>query len=84
MPIATVNPTTGVVEREFDAIDEAEVERRIAAAASAVISLSATSFAERATWMRTAAELLEADLEELARLITVEIGRPIPRRERRS
>ncbi len=77
MPIATVNPTTGVVERELDAIDEAEVERRIAAAASAVISLSATSFAERATWMRTAADLLEADLEELARLITVEIGRPI-------
>ena len=77
MPIATVNPATEVIEREFDAIDEAEVERRIAAAAAGFIALSGTSFTDRAGWMRTAADLLEADLEELARLITVEIGRPI-------
>lgn len=77
MPIATVNPTTEVVEQEFDAIDEAEVERRIASAAAAVIALANTSYADRARWMRTAADLLESDLDELARMITVEIGRPI-------
>jgi len=77
MTIATVNPTTGLVEREFAPIDEPEVERRIAAAAAAVGALAATGFAERAAWMRAAAELLEADREELARLITVEIGRPL-------
>ncbi|GAA2011703.1 NADP-dependent succinic semialdehyde dehydrogenase [Nakamurella flavida] len=77
MPIATTNPTTGIVERTFDAIDEAEVERRIAAAAAAVAPLTASTFAERAGWMRAAADLIEADGDELARLITVEIGRPI-------
>ncbi|MFD1714810.1 NADP-dependent succinic semialdehyde dehydrogenase [Amnibacterium flavum] len=77
MAIATVNPTTGLVEQEFDPIDETEIERRIAAAADGFVSLSKTSFEERAGWMRAAADLLEADVDELARLITVEMGRPI-------
>lgn len=77
MAIATVNPTTGLVEREFDAIDDAEVDRRIAAAHAAFEVLAGTTFAQRAQWMRAAADLLEADVEEAARLITIEMGRPI-------
>lgn len=77
MAIATINPSTGETEREFEPHDEAEVERRIAAAAAAFEELKSTSFAQRATWMRSAAELLEADVEACARLITIEMGRPI-------
>lgn len=77
MPIATVNPFTGRTEQEFEAHDDAEVERRIAAADAAYRSLKGTTFAERAGWMRAAADLLEDDVEELARLITLEMGRPI-------
>ncbi len=77
MPIATVNPTTGRTEQEFEAHDDAEIERRIAAAHAAFTALKATSFAERADWMRVAADLLDAEVEELARLITLEMGRPI-------
>ncbi|WP_292728290.1 aldehyde dehydrogenase family protein, partial [Microbacterium sp. UBA837] len=55
----------------------AEVERRIAAAQSAFVALRDTTFAERAGWMRRAAELLEADADEMARTITIEMGRPL-------
>ncbi len=77
MAIATVNPFTGLVEREFEAHSEAEVDHRIAAAQAAFEALRATSFAQRAEWMRAAADLLEADAPELGRLITIEMGRPI-------
>lgn len=77
MAIATINPSTGDTEQTFPAHDEAEVERRIAAAQEAFEELKGTTFAERSAWMRRAAELLEADIEEVARIITVEMGRPI-------
>jgi succinate-semialdehyde dehydrogenase/glutarate-semialdehyde dehydrogenase len=77
MAIATINPTTGLTEQEFEAHDEAEVERRIAAAQSAFETLLSTTFAQRATWMRAAADALEADVEQVARLIAIEMGRPL-------
>jgi len=77
MPIATVNPTTGRTEQEFDAHDDAEIERRIAAAHDAFHTLKATTFAQRAAWMRAAAGILEDEVEQLARIITIEMGRPI-------
>ncbi|WP_309710880.1 NADP-dependent succinic semialdehyde dehydrogenase [Pseudolysinimonas sp.] len=77
MAIATINPFTGYTEQTFEPHDEAEVERRIAAAESTFLALRSTTFAERAEWMRAAAQLLEDDVDQVARLITVEMGRPI-------
>lgn len=77
MAIATVNPYTGDIDRTFEAHSDAEVERRISAAQSAFEALHSTTFAQRAEWMNAAARLLEDDIEELARLITLEMGRPI-------
>src|SRR5690554_7547354 len=77
MSIATINPTTGVTEQEFSAHDAAEVERRIALADAAATTLRTTTYAQRSEWMRAAADALEADVDELARLITVEMGKPI-------
>lgn len=77
MAIATVNPATGETLAAFEPHDAAEVERRIAAADAAVDALRATTFEQRAGWMRAAADLLEADTEELARIITLEMGKPI-------
>ncbi|WP_341578046.1 NADP-dependent succinic semialdehyde dehydrogenase [Microbacterium schleiferi] len=77
MAIALTNPATGEVIETFEPHDEAEVERRIAAAQSAFVALRDTTFAERAGWMRRAAELLEADVDEMARTITIEMGRPL-------
>lgn len=77
MAIETINPTTGEVEQTFTAHDDAEVESRIAAAAAAYETLRTTTFAQRAEWMRRAADLLEADADEVGRIITIEMGRPI-------
>jgi len=77
MAIATINPATGAVEKEFEPFDEAEVDRRIQAAADAFETLKGTDFATRAKWMRAAADILEAEADEVARIITLEMGRPI-------
>ncbi|GMM97667.1 NADP-dependent succinic semialdehyde dehydrogenase [Microbacterium luteum] len=77
MAIATINPFTGKTEQTFDAHSEEEVERRIAAAQDAFEALRSTTFAQRSEWMLAAAQLLEDDVDELGRLITLEMGRPI-------
>jgi succinate-semialdehyde dehydrogenase/glutarate-semialdehyde dehydrogenase len=77
MSIKSVNPATGLVEREFDSHDDAEVESRIAAADAAFRELSDTSFSTRRTWMHRAADLLEADAEEVAAAITAEMGKTL-------
>jgi succinate-semialdehyde dehydrogenase/glutarate-semialdehyde dehydrogenase len=75
MAISTTNPATGEVLRVFDPMSPTEVELRIAQAHEAFLQLRQTSPAERAAWMTTAADLLEADLDELARLLTTEMGK---------
>lgn len=77
MPIATINPTTGVTEREFAEHTAAEIDERVAQAHAAYQSMKATTFADRAGWMRAAADLLEADLDDAARMLTVEMGKTI-------
>jgi succinate-semialdehyde dehydrogenase/glutarate-semialdehyde dehydrogenase len=77
MTIATINPTTGKTEKEFPAHDAAEVERRIGEAAAAFTALHDTSFAQRAEWMRAAADILEQEADETARMLVVEMGKPI-------
>ncbi|RWZ85339.1 aldehyde dehydrogenase family protein [Glutamicibacter sp. HZAU] len=77
MAISTVNPTTGVTEQVFESHSTEEVERRIAHADEAAKILRGTSYAQRAEWMKATARLLEAEAEELGRLITLEMGKPI-------
>ena len=77
MAIATVNPATGEVEREFDVHTEAEVDAKIGEAHSAHRALTSTTFAQRAEWMRAAAAALEADLEPAAAMLTTEMGKTI-------
>jgi succinate-semialdehyde dehydrogenase/glutarate-semialdehyde dehydrogenase len=75
--IATVNPTTGVVEREFAAHTPEEVEGILARAAAANDAMRRTTFADRAGWMRRAADLLDADLETAAALASTEMGKTL-------
>jgi succinate-semialdehyde dehydrogenase/glutarate-semialdehyde dehydrogenase len=77
MAIATVNPATGATEKTFEPHTPAEVERRLQLAATAFASLAGTTFTQRGTWMRAAADLLETDVEAVAEIITREMGRPI-------
>jgi succinate-semialdehyde dehydrogenase/glutarate-semialdehyde dehydrogenase len=75
MAIATINPATGEVVKQFQALTDAEVDGRIAKATSAFQSFRKTSFADRAKWMLRAGEILEAEKTELGRLMTLEMGK---------
>ncbi|MGK0742443.1 aldehyde dehydrogenase family protein [Leucobacter sp. Z1108] len=77
MSIATINPASGKTEIIIEPHDSAEVEQRIAEAAAAAKLLRSTSFAQRAEWMRAAADFMEDQAEGLGELITIEMGKPI-------
>jgi succinate-semialdehyde dehydrogenase/glutarate-semialdehyde dehydrogenase len=77
MAIATVNPTTGLTEKEFAPHDAAQVEHGIADAQAAYEALRGTTFAQRAEWMRRTADILEAEVDETARMITLEVGKTL-------
>jgi len=77
MAIATTNPTTGEVLKTFEALTEAEIEDRLARADAAFRSYRLTSFAQRAGWMRAAADLLDAETPQIAELMTTEMGKTL-------
>ena len=77
MTIATVNPTTGKAEMIIEPHSPAEVDTRIGEAAAAAQLLRTTTFAQRAEWMRAAADILDDQAPGLGELITVEMGKPI-------
>jgi succinate-semialdehyde dehydrogenase / glutarate-semialdehyde dehydrogenase len=75
--IATINPATGETEKTFDEMSEADVERCLAAAATAHASYRLTSFAARAGWMRQAAAILDAEQDQVAAMMTTEMGKTL-------
>ncbi|HWS72425.1 MAG TPA: aldehyde dehydrogenase family protein, partial [Thermoanaerobaculia bacterium] len=77
MTIATVSPATGETIRTFEALSDREIDAKIAAATGGFRVNRARSFADRATRMRVAADLLDRRKDELGRLITTEMGKPL-------
>jgi succinate-semialdehyde dehydrogenase/glutarate-semialdehyde dehydrogenase len=77
MAIASINPATGETLREFAALTEDEIERKLAAAARAFRLYRGSSFTKRAAILLAAADLLEREVDALARTITLEMGKPI-------
>ena len=77
MAIATMNPATGQTVKTYDEMSEADVERCLAAAAAASDSYRLTSFAERAGWMRRAAAILDEEQDQIAAMMTTEMGKTL-------
>lgn len=77
MPIATINPATGETLKRFDELTEQQREQKLQLAASAFRSHKNSSFAERAERLLQAATILETDKARFARLMTIEMGKPI-------
>ena len=75
MAIATTNPATGEVVKSFDPMSEQEIDAGLAAASSAFDVLRRVSFGQRARWMRNAADLLDSEVDDVARTMTIEMGK---------
>lgn len=77
MPIATVDPSTGEKVKVFDALSDSEVEARIRLAATAFAAFRTTPFSERARMLNDVARILDEEREDVAHLITLEMGKPL-------
>jgi succinate-semialdehyde dehydrogenase/glutarate-semialdehyde dehydrogenase len=77
MPIASINPATGEVIKTFAALSESQIYHKLQRAADTFHVYRRTSFVERELWMTRAAEILETDKNNFARLMTTEMGKPI-------
>ncbi|MFE5400364.1 NADP-dependent succinic semialdehyde dehydrogenase [Streptomyces sp. NPDC056580] len=77
MPIATVNPANGETLKTYEALGEEELERRLQLAEATFRTYRTTTFAERARMMNRAADLLDEDQEEIGRIMTTEMGKPV-------
>jgi len=77
MPIASINPANGETLKSFEPLDHVAIEVKLQRAADAFGEYRRTSFAEREAMMQRAAEILEAEKSDLARLMTLEMGKPI-------
>ena len=75
MPFATINPATGKTEKEFPAHTPAEVEAILTQAMAAFAEYRTTTYKERSRHLVTAAELLEGEVPDVARILTTEMGK---------
>ena len=77
MAISTINPTTAEKLKVFTPLTSAEIDKKIALADSTFKQYRKTSFAQRSAWLNRAAEILEENKLEYARIMTTEMGKPI-------
>ncbi len=75
MPFATTNPATGQTEKEFPAHTPGEIEALVQRAADAYVEYRSTTFEERSRHLIAAAELLEGEVPDVARIMTTEMGK---------
>jgi succinate-semialdehyde dehydrogenase/glutarate-semialdehyde dehydrogenase len=81
MSMQSVNPVTGEVLETFDETSRQDVERIVAAAHAAFLEWRDVRYVARAKPMRQAAGVLRTRKPEYARLMTLEMGKPIVQAE---
>jgi succinate-semialdehyde dehydrogenase/glutarate-semialdehyde dehydrogenase len=77
MAIASINPVTGEVLKTFAPLTDAELEQNLVLADQTFSTYKQTSFAKRSQWMEQAADILEVRKAELAKMITLEMGKTL-------
>lgn len=75
--LTAMNPTTGTVARELPAATEEQITATLDRARTAYESWKDTTFAQRAEVLRAVATHMRDHVEELAPLMTEEMGKPI-------
>ena len=77
MTYRSFNPATGKLLKAFEDLSDKELETKLAAAAACYKTWRHTSYADRAIIVSKAADLLHERAEELARTMTLEMGKRI-------
>jgi succinate-semialdehyde dehydrogenase/glutarate-semialdehyde dehydrogenase len=77
MTIASVNPANGQQIKTYDEMTPEQVSAAVVQTHDAWKSWRKTSFAERGRLMKRAAEILRQRKEEFARLMAIEMGKPL-------
>ncbi len=77
MPIQSKNPATEEVIKTYVEISDAELEKKLAKAASAFESWKKTSFEERAKLFMKMSDYLQEHKAELGKLATIEMGKTL-------
>jgi succinate-semialdehyde dehydrogenase/glutarate-semialdehyde dehydrogenase len=77
MAIATINPATGETLKTYEPLSDDAVDEKIERGARAFASYRLTTPQERAGWLRAAADVLDADRDGVAELMTTEMGKTL-------
>src|SRR5215471_6460169 len=75
--LASINPATGELLREYEQHSDEVVASKIQLAAETFREYRKTSFAQRAQMMKRAAEILESGRENFGRLMALEMGKTL-------
>jgi succinate-semialdehyde dehydrogenase / glutarate-semialdehyde dehydrogenase len=75
--IMSLNPATGVTLATFEPLAEPQIARKLDRAMHSFREYRRTPFAERRRLMQRVADILEEKQQEYARLMTMEMGKPI-------
>ena len=77
MPIESINPATGILLRTFDPLHAEAIAQKIALADEAFHAYRRIPLDHRALCMRKLAALLDQEADDLARTMTLEMGKPL-------
>lgn len=76
MAIATINPATGETLKTFEPLNDSEIAAKLDLAGQAFEQYRQTNFQKRSHWLSKAAEILEQEKADFAKLMTLEMGKP--------
>lgn len=74
---AVTNPATGVVEATYPTASDAEIQEAMGAAHQGFTTWSTSEISERVALLERVADIYEERAEELAAIITREMGKPV-------
>jgi succinate-semialdehyde dehydrogenase/glutarate-semialdehyde dehydrogenase len=77
MAIRTVNPATGETLRSFEPMSDNAIEDALRRASATFDEYRRTRYSDRAQRLLRAAEILESEKNEFARIMTLEMGKPV-------
>ncbi len=77
MTYQSFNPATGKLLKTFEELTDAQLEAKLTKAEACFAKWKRTSYADRALVIAKASELLHERVEELAKTMTLEMGKRI-------